>query len=600
MKNMKVAKKLLVGFLIVALLCAVVGVVGIIGMLQINNSINNMYYAQTAPMQDMAKALEYQQRIRVGVRNAVLNTGDAVALVEDETTLIDREAQFEQFMANYYETITDPKAKQLIDDAMVRYEKEFKPVISEVLAGAKEGRSTSELMSTLGKATDASNMVVDNLTEAMDMKVAAAQNAYQASAVLFRTLLILIIIVIIIAVAVSMILAIYISGLISKPLKALSSFMGKAGSTGDITLRPEDKSVIDLYAKSKDEIGQAISGSSTFVEHVTNIAEDLQRVANGDLTANIKPLSSDDVMGNSLSNLLNNLNNMFKDINSASDQVSTGSVQIADGAQLLAQGATEQSATVEQLSASIVQISEQTKNNAGVANEAKDLGENIKVSAEQGNRQMEQMMVAVQEINESSKSIGKVIKIIDDIAFQTNILALNAAVEAARAGQHGKGFAVVADEVRSLAAKSAEAAKNTNELIESSIKKAEQGAAISAETASSLEQIVQGIIKTSELVSDISKSSDEQSIAINQISDAIGQVSQVVQQNSATAEESAAASEEMSGQATLLQQLIAQFKTKDSAMSASASFGPGAPSAESSYSPPAPSAGTGFSIGDKY
>ncbi len=175
------------------------------------------------------------------------------------------------------------------------------------------------------------------------------------------------------------------------------------------------------------------------------------------------------------------------------------------------------------------------------------------------------MIKAVGEISDASTAIGKVIKIIDDIAFQTNILALNAAVEAARAGQHGKGFAVVADEVRSLAAKSADAAKNTSELIATSIEKSEQGAMISKETAESLGHIVDGIIRSSELVAQIAQSSNDQSISIAQIGEAIEQVSQVIQQNSATAEESAAASEEMSGQASMLQQLISQFKLKGQA-----------------------------------
>jgi methyl-accepting chemotaxis protein len=214
---------------------------------------------------------------------------------------------------------------------------------------------------------------------------------------------------------------------------------------------------------------------------------------------------------------------------------------------------------------------------------------------------MGQMMKAVQEINDSSKSIGNVIKIIDDIAFQTNILALNAAVEAARAGQHGKGFAVVADEVRSLAAKSAEAAKNTSALIATSIEKSEQGAKISAETSESLDRIVKGIMRSSELNAGIAKSSDEQSVGIGQISEAINQVSQVVQQNSATAEESAAASEEMSGQASLLQQLIAQFRLRGDTGAAQTgkAYAPPKPETEA-YMAPTPSAHTGMSLHSKY
>jgi methyl-accepting chemotaxis protein len=176
-------------------------------------------------------------------------------------------------------------------------------------------------------------------------------------------------------------------------------------------------------------------------------------------------------------------------------------------------------------------------------------------------------MIAVNEITQASQSIGKVIKVIDDIAFQTNILALNAAVEAARAGQHGKGFAVVAEEVRSLAAKSAEAANDTGSLIANSIEKAGVGAKIASETAASLVEIVSGINESSRIVEEIAASSEVQSADILQINNGIDQVAQVVQQNSATAEQSAAASEELSGQSDMLKGLISQFRLKGQAPS---------------------------------
>jgi len=240
----------------------------------------------------------------------------------------------------------------------------------------------------------------------------------------------------------------------------------------------------------------------------------------------------------------------------------SSSKQIANGSQALAQGSTEQAASIQELSASISDIASKTKVNAEMAERASTLAHTIKNNAERGNQQMSDMTSAVQEINTASQNISKVIKAIDDIAFQTNILALNAAVEAARAGQHGKGFAVVAEEVRNLAAKSAEAAKDTGGLIQNSMEKAELGARIADETAASLYEIVSGINESSEIVEEIAKSSEEQSLGIDQINLGIDQVSQVVQQNTATAQQSAAASSEMSDKSAQLERLVMEFKGK--------------------------------------
>jgi methyl-accepting chemotaxis protein len=235
---------------------------------------------------------------------------------------------------------------------------------------------------------------------------------------------------------------------------------------------------------------------------------------------------------------------------------------VANGAQSLAQGATEQAASIQELSDSVMMIAERTKVSAEMAGETAKLAASVQEKAEKGSVQMDGLMKAVKEINDASQSINKIIKTIDDIAFQTNILALNAAVEAARAGQHGKGFAVVAEEVRNLAAKSAEAAKETGDMIQNTIDKAELGSQIAGETATSLVEIVSGIRESSELMIEIAKSSEEQSSSIAQVNIGIDQVAQVVQQNSATAEESAAASEEMSSQSSLLQELASKFKLK--------------------------------------
>jgi len=255
-------------------------------------------------------------------------------------------------------------------------------------------------------------------------------------------------------------------------------------------------------------------------------------------------------------------NEVLNNINAAAEQVASGAKQVADSSIALSHGATEQASSVEELTASIEEISSQTEQNANSANRANSLAETAKNNAIQGNDQMKEMMKAIEDINESSTNISKIIKVIDEIAFQTNILALNAAVEAARAGQHGKGFAVVAEEVRNLAARSAKAAKETTDMIEGSIKKVEVGTKIASETANALTKIVGDIAAIASLVSDISVSSNEQSVGISQVSQGIVQVSNVVQTNSATSEESAAASEELSSQAELLKEQVSRFKLK--------------------------------------
>lgn len=254
------------------------------------------------------------------------------------------------------------------------------------------------------------------------------------------------------------------------------------------------------------------------------------------------------------------LTESFESIKQVSTQVSAGSSQVSVGAQSLAQGATEQASSVQELSASIAEVSQHIKENAESAEKAKELSGDADKIMRGSVNDMELARQAMEEISATSKNISKVIKTIDDIAFQTNILALNAAVEAARAGAAGKGFAVVADEVRNLSQKSAEAAKNTTALIESSIEAVEKGTALVNKTSVGFAEVAAKSSAVGKHVEKISAQAEEQAVAIAQISTGIDQVSSVVQMNSATSEESAAASEELSSQAEVLKNLVDQFK----------------------------------------
>ena len=268
------------------------------------------------------------------------------------------------------------------------------------------------------------------------------------------------------------------------------------------------------------------------------------------------------ILAAAIKKIVDSMNETMQSIRLAAEQVFSGAEQVSATSMALSQGATEQASSVEELSASIEQIAAQTRQNADYAMHANDLVEKTKSNADNGNTRMSEMILAMDDINKSSNDISKIIKVIDEIAFQTNILALNAAVEAARAGQHGKGFAVVAEEVRTLAARSANAAKETTSMIENSIKNVEDGMKIANETSDALKLIVEEVDEVAGLVNKIAIASKEQAAGIEQINSGISQVSSVVQSNSAISEESASSSEQLSSQAEVLKAQVNEFKLK--------------------------------------
>ncbi len=329
---------------------------------------------------------------------------------------------------------------------------------------------------------------------------------------------------------------------------------------------------VSLSVKSRDEIGRLAQAFALTTDRLINyqgyideISQALLSVAQGDLT--ITPQR--DYTGqfkrlkDNMEAMLENLNATMIRINQSAAEVDSGADQVSTGAQALSQGATEQASAIQELSASLEEVTAQIRQNAENAKQAHSKADFAGQELRSSNDKMNETVVAMEQIAAKSAEISKIIKVIDDIAFQTNILALNAAVEAARAGEAGKGFAVVADEVRNLAGKSAEAAKNTTVLIEETIAAVKNGSSLSTATAKSLAQSAQETQAAIALIDQIALATQEQATAIVQINLGVEQISSVVQTNAATAQQSAAASEELSSQSSLLEGLIARFKLRD-------------------------------------
>jgi methyl-accepting chemotaxis protein len=509
--NLRLSVKLISSFVLVALIAGVVGVVGITNLSNISSNYAALYVNYGAALKDIGNISTLYQRSRINIRDIILDKGSA-GREKYVNTLKDIDKQIADSMVIYEKTLQTESSKKSFADLkanIAEYEPFKQKVISLSLANQEE-----EALKVLREAAPISAKINDEIQVLMDSKVKNGMAASVKNAKTTESTILMMIAIIVSAMLIAIVLGLIISRMISNPVKRL---VGAANQLADGDLD------VEIDARTTDEVGKLSSAFKKMAE---------------------------------------NLNEVMSNISSAADQVSAGSKQVSDSSIALSQGATEQASSVEQLTASLEEIAAQTTQNAGSANQANEIAETAKKNAIQGNDQMKEMLKAMTEINEASGNISKIIKVIDEIAFQTNILALNAAVEAARAGQHGKGFAVVAEEVRNLAARSANAAKETTTMIEGSIKKVADGTKIANETAVALNQIVDGVAQVAAFVNGIAIASNEQAIGISQVNQGIIQVSSVVQTNSATSEESAAASEELSSQAVLLKEQVSRFKLK--------------------------------------
>ncbi|WP_199619938.1 methyl-accepting chemotaxis protein [Paenibacillus alkalitolerans] len=513
-KNMKIGTKLITSFVFIACIAGVIGVMGFTAISEIDERSQSLSKNYTNPITEMGLWLEGFNSIRIASRDVVFLVDDHEYQAKRAERIKELQQEMEPLLAEYEKGINSDEERAKFDSMINSYHNEFLPLIDRIVALGLADKMEEATRVLYDESSEVTSAINDAGLELMQMnarsgKVAADEN----TAVANRAVIVMISLAaagMLIAIALGM----YIARIISKPIDTLVQASRKIAD-GDMNV------TIDI--KSKDEIG---------------------------------------VLAQAFTAMTESMNEVLHNINNAAEQVASGSRQVSEASQTLSQGSTEQASSIQQLTSSMEQIAAQTKQNAVSADQANQLAKTASTDAEQGNSQMKEMLTAMEDINEASGNISKIIKVIDEIAFQTNILALNAAVEAARAGQHGKGFAVVAEEVRNLAARSANAAKETTVLIEGSIKKVEAGTKIAHETAAALNKIVDGVNHAASLVGTIASASNEQAVGITQANQGISQVSDVIQANSATSEECAAASEQLSAQSDQLKEMVARFRLK--------------------------------------
>lgn len=553
MKNLKIGKKLLITFGTIIVLYLITVAVSQLSMAEIGNSLENFYkenYQVSTYTMDMRRAgqrcmkdmsisffTDDGQKARESLEDARSEIDYFLELLDKTTKLYpDGKALLNEIQSLMSQA--DEYLNQIISmqdqktEAEAIYLKSYEPIMEQV------NNKLIELQGTL-----------DDLNEKTMQSSSRIQLAVQIA-------------VMIIAV-IALLITLWLSSTVTKGLKGPIEEIENAAIQ-----MAEGHLDVEVNYESRDELGVLSENirhlADTLKSIITDESQMLKEMASGNFT--VMSGAVDYYVGDfadileSLRTIRGNLSDTLSQVNLSADQVASGSVQVSDGSQALSQGATEQASSVEELAATITEISSQVKDNAHNAEEASQAAERVGGEMAASNEKMQEMIGAMEDISKSSSEIGKIIKTIEDIAFQTNILALNASVEAARAGTAGKGFSVVAEEVRGLASRSAEAAQNTNALVTRSIQDVKTGTE-STDLAVSAMQVISGCIQSvKELMDEIAAASVQQSEMIALVESGIKEISQVVQSNAASAEESAAVSKELSGQARALNQLIGRFR----------------------------------------
>ncbi|MEH2959425.1 HAMP domain-containing methyl-accepting chemotaxis protein [Candidatus Merdisoma sp. JLR.KK006] len=526
-------------------------------MNDMTNDISTSWLPSVDTARDLTATLSNIRLNELGYLTAI---SDEVE--ESSLRYLESEKQEMETLLAAYKGLIDEEEQNFYNNANNLWT-QYNEADEEMMALAKQGRTEDARAILEGECVGLYDSLNSAFNDIITYNTEGSDAATEESLFLYRTATGLMAAVIIVIILVGVFFSFVIIRLIKTPISEIEDAAIKMA---------EGNLDVEISYTSKDELGVLAAQVRRLIRKLQVIIDDenkfLAKMAAGDFT--VDSICEQEYTGGfypllvSFRGIAEKLNDTMQQISQSSSQVASGSEQVSNGAQALSQGATEQASSVQELAATINEISNKVNQNADSAQQANVTAGSVSTEMNVSNEKMQQMIQAMDDISNCSNEIGKIIKTIEDIAFQTNILALNAAVEAARAGTAGKGFAVVADEVRNLASKSAEASKNTSVLIENSLKAVENGTQIVNETAQSLLQALNAVSEMTEIIGQISEASSTQADAISQITMGIDQISSVVQTNSATAEESAAASEELSSQSQLMKSLVGRFKLKGS------------------------------------
>jgi len=561
MKNLSISGKLILGFGSVLVLLIITSIVSINRIDKISEQAD-LYSRYTVP------GMQYMLQMQVDMRAASQHI--LKAIVEEEQSVADDSlekaskygsdfsVQLNGFAGNQRNNDLESDIAQIY--AIFEEAAAARSKIVELLKNKNAESNARALKIYLNEYEPAVDQVTDILTSFEEIAFERARKQDETVESIMESTWVVVIGVMSISIVLTLILTFVIRKSILTPVKEIVNVYDEL-SRGNVQ--------VQVKYKSKDELGKMAESirktNALHASYIKDITEKLDLISQGDMRIEIDL----DYVGDfaqikkAIENTVSSLNHTLHTINTAAEQVSLGASQVSSGAQALASGASEQAAAVEELSATVSKIAEQAAANSENVKIATEYVEQAGEGVETGNDYMGQLTQAMLEINNASNQIENITKVIDDIAFQTNILALNAAIEAARAGNAGKGFAVVADEVRSLAAKSAEAANQTAELIKASVDTISKGTQLTSQTAHILTDIRQKTKLVIDNILKIEEASTEQAVAIEQIRQGLNQVSSVVQTNAATAEENSATSEEMAAQAETLHEEVGKFKLKN-------------------------------------